>query len=191
MAAHTDRVLAVDLVQIVGVVAFVLFALGASAAQAALKNRVESHIGRVISQVDQWLSRILGDEPRTEQLVDNQLEERLTLPSLEDRAVRVAELLKESGSLLDELTAEMTARAAALEQLRTEAEHAQQLAEIHKEQQEAVAMLLRLELEKQEDQLRAELAKNNRRSFWQGFAVNVGVGLLFFVAGLLVPIGPG
>jgi uncharacterized membrane protein YhaH (DUF805 family) len=46
-----------------------------------------------------------------------------------------------------------------------------------------------MELEKQKEQLRVDLAKTNRRSFWQGFGVNVGVGLLFFVAGLLAPIG--
>ncbi|MCO6010575.1 hypothetical protein NE236_37020 [Actinoallomurus purpureus] len=149
---------------------------------------------RVIEEARQRILSAFGRKVPTEGSADGPSgdgppEERLTPPSLEDRALRVAELIKESGSLIDELTAEMAARAAALEQLRAEAEHAQRVAEIHKEQQEAVAKILRLELERQEEQIRSELAKNNRRSFWQGFAVNIGVGLLFFVAGLLAPIG--
>lgn len=94
-------------------------------------------------------------------------------PTIEKRVDQLAVLLRDSTTLLEELTAEMEARAATVEQMKAEAKHAERLAEIHKEHQEAVARLLR-----------AELARQGRRTFWEGAVINLAVGGLFFIAGV-------
>ena len=73
-----------------------------------------------------------------------------------ERVDRLRTNLSESGALIQELEAEMTVRAAALERLRVEAEDNRRLAAMHKEEAEAVARLVEAIHEKGNSRSRRE-----------------------------------
>lgn len=85
--------------------------------------------------------------------------------------------MRSSALVLEEVQAEIQARVALAEKAKTDAQEAEQLAQMNEAQRIAVARLVRAELA-------SEVHKSSKRSFWQGFAVN----FLFFVGGVVASI---
>ncbi|MFG1685410.1 hypothetical protein ACGFNP_34980 [Nonomuraea sp. NPDC049269] len=102
-------------------------------------------------------------------------------PTIEDRADELAEILKRSTTLLDELTAEIAARTATAIEMEAKAKHAENLASLHEEQRQAVEKLLDARLE-------ARLKESGKKSFLQGMWLNIISGAFFFAAGVVVTI---
>lgn len=95
------------------------------------------------------------------------------MPSLEARIDALQTKMKESANLIEQITAGMHARASTAARLKAEAEHSRQIASIHKDQQDAVMHALR-----------AEVADQNKRTYWQAMRANG----LFFIAGVLASV---
>lgn len=93
--------------------------------------------------------------------------------SLEDRVRVLIRLLGQSSDLLSQVSAEIDARAATATRRMQEAAQAQELADLRKEEREAVAQLVR-----------AEVGAAARRSSRRALLANV----LFFIAGGLVSL---
>ncbi|MEU4703359.1 hypothetical protein [Nonomuraea dietziae] len=103
---------------------------------------------------------------------------------IEDRAEELADLLKRSTTLLNELSSEMEARTATVRALQAEAEYAQNLASIHRDAQEALEKML-------DARLATRLEESGKKSFKQGMWLNIASGAFFFVAGVLATLALG
>ncbi|MEK6279360.1 MAG: hypothetical protein AABN95_03325 [Acidobacteriota bacterium] len=79
---------------------------------------------------------------------------------IEDRVKRLTKSLEEATSLINNIEAEITARSNLVTQLQKDIDQYNKLVQLKKPEVEAVAQLLR-----------GELKKENRGSFWKGFAV--------------------
>ena len=88
--------------------------------------------------------------------------------NINDRVVRLTKSLAEATGLIGNIEEEIKARSALASQLQTDIDRYNKLVELKKPEVEAVAQLLR-----------GELQKEGRRSFWAGFAIN----FLFFLLG--------
>ncbi|GAA3937277.1 hypothetical protein Aau02nite_78880 [Amorphoplanes auranticolor] len=95
---------------------------------------------------------------------------------LEDRLQELAGSMKKSSELVAEVEAALDARRAAVDQLRLEAETAQQIKDMSDEQRIAVANVLR-----------AEVAREGKKTLWQGATVNG----FFFALGVVVTVVVG
>jgi hypothetical protein len=93
--------------------------------------------------------------------------------TLEARLTDLGDLMRSSSLVLEEVQAEIQARIALAEKAKQDAEEAAQVAQLNEAQRIAMARLVRAEMA-------VEVAKGGKRSFWQGFAIN----LLFFIAGV-------
>jgi hypothetical protein len=93
--------------------------------------------------------------------------------TLEQRIQALAETMRSSARLVEQVTAEIETRAATAERLRDEAQAAEQLAQLSKAERDAVARLVR-----------AEVSDQNRRSTRLSFVASV----LFFVAGVAATV---
>jgi len=93
--------------------------------------------------------------------------------TLDDRIEKLTNALRQSSHLISEVEAEIQSRSQLVAELKKDAEKYEKLVSLSQEQVEAVAQLLN-----------GELRKENRRSFWGGFALN----LSFFVLGSAVSI---
>jgi hypothetical protein len=92
---------------------------------------------------------------------------------LEERLEELSETMKKSADLVTEVEAALQARQAAVEKLRADAETAQQIKDMTEDQRKAVANVLR-----------AEVAREGKKTLWQGAAVNG----FFFLAGVGVAL---
>jgi hypothetical protein len=88
----------------------------------------------------------------------------------EDRIRRLTNSLREATQLISNIESEITSRYTLAEKLQKDVDVYNKLVELRKPEVEAVAQLLRGELERE-----------GRRSFWKGFATN----FLFFVLGAI------
>ncbi|MFI7135946.1 hypothetical protein ACIBQ1_60600 [Nonomuraea sp. NPDC050153] len=102
-------------------------------------------------------------------------------PTIESRADELAEILKRSTTLLNELTAEIQARTSTAMEMEAKAKHAENLAAMHEEQRQAVEKLLDARLE-------ARLKESGKTSFRQGMWLNIISGAFFFAAGVVVTL---
>jgi hypothetical protein len=93
---------------------------------------------------------------------------RRRLGTLEERLERAGSEMRRARELVDGVEAELTARQAAIDRLRTQAADWERLASFRQTEAAAVASLVR-----------QEVSRGGRRGLWQGAAVN-GV---FFIAG--------
>jgi TolA-binding protein len=93
--------------------------------------------------------------------------------TLEQRIQALAETMRSSARLVEQVTAEIEARAATAERLRDEAQAAEQLAQLSKAERDAVARLVR-----------AEVSDQNRKSTRLSFVASA----LFFVAGVAATV---
>jgi hypothetical protein len=93
--------------------------------------------------------------------------------TLEDQIDRLQDQMKSSAQLIEQISAEMEVRAKTAASLKAEAEQAQQLASLHREQQDAVMRAVR-----------AEMAAESKKSARQNLKAN----LLFFLGGVLVSV---
>lgn len=105
----------------------------------------------------------------------------LAVPTIESRANELAEILKRSTMLLNELTAEIEARTTTAIEMEAKAKQAENLASMHEEQRQAVERLL-------DARLTARLDESGKRSFRQGMWLNIISGAFFFAAGVLVTL---
>jgi hypothetical protein len=90
---------------------------------------------------------------------------------IQERVKRLTKSLEEATSLIANIEAEITARSTLATQLQKDIDQYNKLVELKKPEVEAVAQLLR-----------GELKKENRGSFWKGFAVN----FVFFILGACI-----
>jgi hypothetical protein len=97
--------------------------------------------------------------------------------TLEQRLSDLADLMRSSSMVLEEVQAEIQARVALAEEAKRSATDAQHVAQLNEAQRLAVARLVRAELN-------SEVAKSDRRAFWQSLAIN----FLFFAAGVAVTL---
>jgi len=95
------------------------------------------------------------------------------LGTLEERLQRAGAQMVEARQLVDGVEAELTARQAALARLVEEAAEWERLASLKEREAQAVAALVR-----------GEVQRGGRRSLWQGTVVNA----LFFAAGYAVQL---
>ncbi|HJP73510.1 MAG TPA: hypothetical protein VJ914_04535 [Pseudonocardiaceae bacterium] len=95
---------------------------------------------------------------------------------LESRLSSLAQLMQQSSSLISEVEAALILRQTAVEKLKLEAETAQRLAELSKDQSEAVARLVQ-----------AGAEKETKKSIWYGIVGNA----VFFGLGILVSLWIG
>lgn len=79
---------------------------------------------------------------------------------LESRIESLSTSLQTAATVISEIEAEISARQALVDQLRRNAETARQVAILNKEQSEAIAQALKLQLDKKDDE-----------SFWESFFV--------------------
>lgn len=93
--------------------------------------------------------------------------------SLESKLARLSASIGDSVALMQQVSAELTARKETVEQLKVEADHAQRIVALTQEQKEAVAKLVR-----------AEVASEGKRST----KMSVWVGLLYALAGALITL---
>jgi len=104
------------------------------------------------------------------------LQRRLSREEQETTEVRVERLtksLRESLALISNIEAEIRERSKIAEKLQSDVEHYDRLAELRRPDVEAVAQVLR-----------GELQQEGRKSFWKGVAVN----FLFFVLGVITSV---
>lgn len=103
--------------------------------------------------------------------------------SLETKLDRLTESMQESKHLVEQVSAELDARAVTAKRLKEEAESAAALAALNQEQADAVRRLLRSEMT-------TELATSRRRIFRDSLRIAIGSfvagGLLSFLVTLLV-----
>lgn len=131
--------------------------------------RVFRELWRALSQVavvslNPVLADVIGYRTKNEKRDRAELEEKLDELTL---------TMQRSADLVAEVEAELSVRRAAVEQLKTDAEAARNVAQLSEEQRQAVALILR-----------GAVAKEGRKTFWLGALVN----LLFFVAGVGVTL---
>jgi multidrug efflux pump subunit AcrA (membrane-fusion protein) len=105
----------------------------------------------------------------------------ISLPSagpqtLEDRLARIRELMAESSRLSNQVSAELEARAATAKKLQEEAEQAEALATVNREQAEAVRRLL-------EADIAETLADSGKATSGTCVVTQSGIGIASFVAG--------
>jgi hypothetical protein len=121
---------------------------------AAAIGAILSAIGSVANASGSLTEMIFGREKKEE--------------TIEDRVLRLTKALTEATTLISNIEGEIKARSALAIQLQQDIDQYNQLVELKKPEAEAVAQLLR-----------GELQKESRSSFWKGFALN----FLFFVLG--------
>jgi hypothetical protein len=93
--------------------------------------------------------------------------------TLEDRIDLLQQQMKASAILIEQISAEMDARAKTAASLKAEAEQAQQLASLHEEQQKAVVRAVR-----------AEMTSESKRTARRNLVANI----MFFLGGVLVSV---
>ena len=97
--------------------------------------------------------------------------------SLEMKIERLAESMRDSAQLVEQVSADLNARAITAKKLKDEAANAEVLAALNKDQADAVRRLLRSEMAD-------ELASTGRRIFRD----SVKIAVFFFIAGGLVSL---
>jgi peptidoglycan hydrolase CwlO-like protein len=95
----------------------------------------------------------------------------------EQRVERLTKSLREAASFVDEIETEIAASQAKARKLQADVERYEQLSRIHREDLEAIATVLRI-----------ELRDESRRTFWQNFAMNFGFFLLGAAASFLLTL---
>jgi hypothetical protein len=98
--------------------------------------------------------------------------------TLEQRLDELAESMRQSARLVEEVSAELDARAATAKQLKEEADTAQAIAGLHQEQMEAVRRVLDAELTGATRRIRGDSIKIGVASFIAGGGVSLLVTLL-------------
>jgi predicted nucleic acid-binding Zn-ribbon protein len=96
--------------------------------------------------------------------------------TLEERLAELSDLMGRSSTLVEQVSAELEARAATAQRLRDEAKQAEELASINREQAEAIRRLMDAELAAKLTENGAAIRKDVRKD-----TIRVGVGS--FVAG--------
>lgn len=159
------------------VIAAVLSAVGAGL------GAVFANIGgRRLSRVQVGGIEVELEKPRVTARADEQRQE-----TLEDRLGHLSELMGQSRILVEQVSAELDARAATARQLQEEVKEAEALAVIHREQADAIRRLIDAELEANRkamaDELTAKLTENSTavRKDVRKDAIRIGIGS--FVAG--------
>ena len=98
--------------------------------------------------------------------------------TLEDRLKKLSGSMRESARLVAEVSAELEAREVTARRLKEEAETAEALASLHKEQADAVRKMLDVELSGQARGIRADAIKIAIASFVAGAGITLLVTLL-------------
>jgi peptidoglycan hydrolase CwlO-like protein len=93
--------------------------------------------------------------------------------TIQDRIGSLTKALGEATTLISHIESEIQARSALAEQLQKDIDEYNKITELKKPEVEAVAQLLR-----------GELQKEGRSTFWKGFALN----FVFFILGAAVSI---
>jgi hypothetical protein len=88
--------------------------------------------------------------------------------TLEERLAELSKSMRDSARLVEEVSAELEARAATARQLKEEAETAEAIVGLHKEQTEAVRKMMDRELTKTVHSIRADSVKIGIASFVAG-----------------------
>lgn len=98
--------------------------------------------------------------------------------TLEDRLTRLSKSMQQSARLVEQVSAELDARAATARQLQKEADDAQALAALHKEQSDAVRRMIDAELATATRRIRSDSIKIGIASFIAGGGLTLLVTLL-------------
>jgi len=101
-----------------------------------------------------------------------------TQKTLEDRLDELSKSMRQSARLVEQVSAELDARAATARRLNEEAETAKALAELHREQADAVRRMLDVELKTQARGIRRDSIIIGCASFVAGGGVSFVVTLL-------------
>lgn len=108
---------------------------------------------------------------------DKQEVTSVTQVTLEQKIQRLSDSMQESAKLVEQVSAELDARALTAQQLQEEAEQAKALAAINKQQAEAVQRLVRAGMEQELTETRQDIRRDSVR-----------VAILSFIAGGLVTL---
>ena len=92
--------------------------------------------------------------------------------TLQERVDRLTSSLGDAMTLLSEFESEIKTRSALVDNLKKDIKQYNKISKLNKDEVEAIAYLLR-----------GELQKGSRKSFWQGFVIN----FIFFLLGAFTP----
>jgi hypothetical protein len=130
-------------------------------------------------QFNGWFANRKPSEARaTAQERVARLAERSAVPVTDDRIDAAASALHRAGELLQELEADMRLRTAALDEVREQEASYQRLAELHKEQAEAGAAIVRTAVAGKATRTAPASLRMNLLFFVLGAAASFGVNLL-------------
>lgn len=101
--------------------------------------------------------------------------------TLEVKLDQLSAAMEKSARLVEQVTAELDARAATALRLRREAEDAEAIAAAHKEQTDAVRRMLRAEIS-------TELATTERHIFWDSLKITIVSYILGVASALLITL---
>lgn len=133
-------------------------------------------IGLVIGLIGVPITFILGRR------VSTQAEDATSQKPLEERLDELSRSMRDSARLVEQVSAELDARAATVKRLKEEAETAEALAAMHKTQAEAVRRMMDAELATAARRIRGDTIKITIISFF------AGGGVTFFVTLLVHPL---
>jgi len=150
----------------VSILASNVVSLNSAAGWAAVAGAVAGVAGVVVSAI-----QILRPSKET-------IEGAKSQETLEDRLERLSGSMRESARLVAEVSAELEARETTARRLKEEAETAEALASLHKDQAEAVRKMLDVELSGQARRIRGDAIKIAGASFVAGGGITLLVTLL-------------
>jgi hypothetical protein len=139
-------------------------------ALAAILEPMSQGLFKAVDGVAQALAYLLNPAAARNMF---QARPKVTDEALETRLDELAHSMQVSSALVVEVEAALRARQAAAERLRGEAETAQRIMDLTQAERDAVAAVLR-----------AEVAREGKKTLWQGAAVN-GV---FFLLGIVATV---
>lgn len=126
-----------------------------------------------VVRVARWILPVLNPAAATILFAPSKAVEE---SALDARLHELSDVMRRSAELVNEVEAGLTVRKAVVEKLKVEAETAQRVAALTREERAAVETLLR-----------GTVAQEGKRTLWLGALVN----LIFFVAGVLVTVWLG
>lgn len=149
------------------------------ASSTSLASSLATGIAAVVGVVGALLGAIVAARgSRTARQIAAKVEGGASQVTLEDRLSQLSKSMQQSARLVEQVSAELDARAATARQLQKEAEDAEALAALHREQADAVRRMIDAELATATRRIRSDSIKIGIASFIAGGGLTLLVTLL-------------
>jgi DNA repair exonuclease SbcCD ATPase subunit len=163
-------------VEVLAPLVVALITAGSAAVVVDASEAVRKLLRRVVPSKADVSHAEAGSAEAPDSLVETILMFKRGELSLEERLAELTDLMSRSSTLVEQVSAELEARAATVERLKDEAKQAEELASLNREQAEAIRRLMDAELAAKLTENSAAIRKDVRKD-----AIRIGVGS--FVAG--------